>query len=443
MLLLCLVWVASQAECFFSSGHHLLKTPDRLLSNFPDKILSVVNRSPIKASTFGGTAHLSSNFYVNRQSLFLVAQPSSTQPESRLHPQLAQTSASSLSNRLFAWRHPISSHAHTPTTPLPAVSQGDRKIETLLTVSSVPENPTSSGQPKGVFQFLQGVQNLFAWSSPTKQARAKTEPSPVTIVVADRVQRSQAQSTRQTRQRRFMLNALQSSKHEKRATKNALFQVWMKGYLIAELRDRVQAEVLAQRLEQLLQLPQLDASQLQPALINGLPAGKMGDRFLFVVDPSLATALGRNSELLAIDWINNLRVALSTPPLTLAEAQTKMYGLVETRKTVEGLASWYGPYFHGRITATGETFDQNALTAAHPSLPFDTYLKVTNLKSGNSVIVRINDRGPYFENRSLDLSREAARQLKSEEVGVVPFEAVIMEPPQGQRLASNPKLTGL
>jgi rare lipoprotein A len=83
-----------------------------------------------------------------------------------------------------------------------------------------------------------------------------------------------------------------------------------------------------------------------------------------------------------------------------------MYNLVETPRTFKGRASWYGPTFHGRLTATGETYNQHELTAAHPSLPFDTYLKVRNLKNGNSVIVRINDRGPYVPDRALDLSRE-------------------------------------
>ncbi|MCL6436599.1 MAG: septal ring lytic transglycosylase RlpA family protein [Leptolyngbyaceae cyanobacterium HOT.MB2.61] len=105
-----------------------------------------------------------------------------------------------------------------------------------------------------------------------------------------------------------------------------------------------------------------------------------------------------------------------------------MYGVRSTGEAIAGTASWYGPYFHGQLTATGEIFDQNAFTAAHPSLPFGTYLKVTNLLNGKSIIVRINDRGPYIDDRTLDLSREAARYLDSEMQGVVPIEAVIMEP---------------
>ncbi len=74
-------------------------------------------------------------------------------------------------------------------------------------------------------------------------------------------------------------------------------------------------------------------------------------------------------------------------------------------------ASWYGPRFHGKTTANGEIYDQTALTAAHKSLRFGTILKVTNPRNNKSVIVRINDRGPYIPGRQLDLSKSAAEQL--------------------------------
>jgi len=80
--------------------------------------------------------------------------------------------------------------------------------------------------------------------------------------------------------------------------------------------------------------------------------------------------------------------------------------------------SWYGPRFHGKFTANGEVYDQMALTAAHKSLSFGTLLKITNPKNGKSVIVRINDRGPYIEGRELDLSKGAAIELGILEKGV-------------------------
>ena len=84
-----------------------------------------------------------------------------------------------------------------------------------------------------------------------------------------------------------------------------------------------------------------------------------------------------------------------------------------------GLASWYGPEFHRKRTASGERFDMGALTAAHRSLPFDSYVRVTNIATGRSVVVRINDRGPFIADRIIDLSARAARQLGIKEEGVV------------------------
>ncbi|MAK64487.1 MAG: hypothetical protein CMF75_07075 [Maricaulis sp.] len=76
-----------------------------------------------------------------------------------------------------------------------------------------------------------------------------------------------------------------------------------------------------------------------------------------------------------------------------------------------GIASWYGPNFHGRSTANGENFDQNLMTAAHTTLPIPSIAEVTNLENGRSIIVRINDRGPFVDDRIIDLSRAAATEL--------------------------------
>lgn len=77
----------------------------------------------------------------------------------------------------------------------------------------------------------------------------------------------------------------------------------------------------------------------------------------------------------------------------------------------EGIASWYGPGFHGRKTANGETFNQNAMTAAHKRLPISSYVRVTRVSTGKSIVVRINDRGPFIGNRVIDLSYGAAKRL--------------------------------
>ncbi len=84
----------------------------------------------------------------------------------------------------------------------------------------------------------------------------------------------------------------------------------------------------------------------------------------------------------------------------------------------EGLASWYGDDFHGRLTANGEVFDMGSLTAAHPTLPMPSYARVTNLSNGKSLIVRVNDRGPYHGNRLIDVSNKAAELLEFKGNGV-------------------------
>lgn len=88
---------------------------------------------------------------------------------------------------------------------------------------------------------------------------------------------------------------------------------------------------------------------------------------------------------------------------------------VKTGKTVH--ASWYGPGFHGRKTANGERFNQNAMTAAHKTLPFGTRVRVSY--KGRSVVVRINDRGPFIKGRSIDLSKGAARRIGCSGVCIV------------------------
>jgi len=79
--------------------------------------------------------------------------------------------------------------------------------------------------------------------------------------------------------------------------------------------------------------------------------------------------------------------------------------------TYTGIASWYGPGFHGKRTASGEVFDQDAMTCAHKTLPFGTRLRVTNPANGKSVVVVVNDRGPFVAGREIDLSRGAARAI--------------------------------
>lgn len=105
----------------------------------------------------------------------------------------------------------------------------------------------------------------------------------------------------------------------------------------------------------------------------------------------------------------------------------------------QGIASWYGPGFHNRLTANGERYNMNALTAAHRTLPFGTMVLVKNTVTGKTVTVRINDRGPYIKGRIIDLSRAAAREL-----GIVGIQRVALykQPAKAaQKALSNAKLS--
>jgi len=93
----------------------------------------------------------------------------------------------------------------------------------------------------------------------------------------------------------------------------------------------------------------------------------------------------------------------------------------------EGTASWYGAAFDGRTTASGETFDSGALTAAHPCLPFGTHVRVVNLDNGRDVIVRINDRGPGVRGRVIDVSRAAADALGMRRAGIARVHLILVD----------------
>lgn len=107
----------------------------------------------------------------------------------------------------------------------------------------------------------------------------------------------------------------------------------------------------------------------------------------------------------------------------------------------QGVASWYGPDFHGGRTSTGETYDMDAMTGAHPTLPLPTWVRVTNLENGKSVVVRLNDRGPFAKGRIIDLSRAAAEQLDMVRAGTARVEVVSLAgaaPAAGTAPAATP-----
>ena len=105
-----------------------------------------------------------------------------------------------------------------------------------------------------------------------------------------------------------------------------------------------------------------------------------------------------------------------TAPGRASEAAPKLAAAANGSQV--GVASWYGGKFHGRTTASGEPYDMHAMTAAHPSLPFGTKVRVTNLENGRTVVLRINDRGPFAKRRIIDVSRHAAEHLGFRDAGL-------------------------
>ena len=212
-------------------------------------------------------------------------------------------------------------------------------------------------------------------------------------------------------------------------------QVLRRGSVIGELDSVNDTEQVVRSLQAMLVDEQLEPNAITPILGGEQPAIRLSDDVLVhvlhqemdeVPFPDTQTSLG--SEWAAIAWSDQLRQQMGATPLDPGDVQVMLKRLQPSEQQLNGTASWYGPYFHGRLTANGETFDQNTLTAAHKSLPFNTVLQVRNLKNNKTVVVRINDRGPYIGKRSLDLSKAAAQCLGSETAGVIPYEAIILEP---------------
>jgi len=233
---------------------------------------------------------------------------------------------------------------------------------------------------------------------------------------------------------------------QRQLTDASVYKLSLKDTTLGYVADRDQAYLLAQQLEQLLHAADFDPNKIAPqmsARMSGRMSGRSngrstgsskatdfritaGDRALLSINDSMADAVGYSEEWAAITWANNLRKALEAQPMAVGATQMALKGMAPSNITLKGEASWYGPYFHGRATANGETYNQHDLTVAHKSLPFGTYLKVRNLSNERTVVVRVNDRGPYVGDRSLDLSNAAAKCLGSDEAGVIPYEAVIL-----------------
>jgi len=142
---------------------------------------------------------------------------------------------------------------------------------------------------------------------------------------------------------------------------------------------------------------------------------------------SVTTASSRHHSILNIGSSDNQN--------TSSEQENLFPRIVRYLK--QGVASWYGPDFHGKKTASGEIYDMYAMTAAHKTLPISSYARVTNLENQRSVIVRINDRGPYHGNRVMDLSYAAAKKLDLDEAGTGAVEIKAIAPEQALAQLQN------
>jgi rare lipoprotein A len=116
------------------------------------------------------------------------------------------------------------------------------------------------------------------------------------------------------------------------------------------------------------------------------------------------------------------RAKYGNPPFYVVDGRRYVVLQSAAGYVEEGVASWYGPDFHGGRTASGETYDMHAMTGAHPTLPLPTWVRVTNLGNGRSVVVRLNDRGPFARGRVIDLSRAAAEALDMVRAGTARVE---------------------
>lgn len=138
--------------------------------------------------------------------------------------------------------------------------------------------------------------------------------------------------------------------------------------------------------------------------------------------------------------------ACSGPTYDASKIRTPQGDLITDREATDpggrnhslsGKASWYGERFHGRTTASGEPYDMYGFTAAHKTLPFHTVVRVTEPNSRKTVVVRINDRGPFSKGRVIDLSWAAAKDLDMIERGIVPVELVVLQWGDNARVSSR------
>lgn len=186
------------------------------------------------------------------------------------------------------------------------------------------------------------------------------------------------------------------------------------------------ARQVAIRLNELQQARLLRADQVTPAASGGHFEVRVGKKTVLVVDKALAQAEHAPPALVAMRLTNQLRQALGGVPFEVQASR----GLMAGGRSLEGEATWYGGEFNGRFTTSGERYDVRLMTCAHRTLPFGTLLLVSHAGNGRSVLVRVNDRGPWGRaSRIVDLSPAAYRLLSPLNSGVIPIKAEIVSLP--------------
>ncbi len=169
-----------------------------------------------------------------------------------------------------------------------------------------------------------------------------------------------------------------------------------------------------------------------------------GMRWTFLVAVALAVSACAETEFLvhSAKRVGSVFEAPQEPTYKVGEPYqiqgTWYYPTEDYEYDESGIASWYGAQFHGRRTANGETYDMNALTAAHRTLPMPSYVRITNLENGRSLILKVNDRGPFAKGRIIDISRRGAQLLGFHDVGTARVRVQIMAD-QSRAIASRLK----
>lgn len=207
------------------------------------------------------------------------------------------------------------------------------------------------------------------------------------------------------------------------------------------------AESLADKLQELLKDERLDAGKLSPAVEGQMAAIHLDGSTVLKFDlPQLQSSNdgGPNALEYSLKVVNTIRTVLGAQPipstfLKMAETQGADQAFLACMTPhgaptsgnfapdFSGHASWYGGKFHGRRTSNGDVFNMNGLTAAHRTLPFGTKLLVMNRRTGDSCVVQVNDRGPFVDDRIIDLSRGAAEKLNMLSSGVAMVDCMVID----------------